>query len=335
MHDAGAYPHACREIDVIETHISYVMLTGEIAYKIKKPVSFPFVDFSTLEMRRQSCHDELRLNRRLAQQLYLEVVPIGGTPQRPRVGATPAIEYAVAMVQFDPEQTLDKLLRRVAIDPVAIQELAAQIASFHAELDPVDGHAPGETALSNLAALREEIDGSADRRLAAIGDWLTERAAALAADFRQRASEGFIRECHGDLHLGNLVQIGDRIQAFDCIEFNKALRSIDTLDEVAFLFMDFLAHERAHLGFEFLNRYLERTGDYAGMRVFRFYVVHRALVRAYVRALAVSLRDRNGAQPYLDLAAELVEPNTPLLVITTGLSGSGKTTVTDALIGRL
>lgn len=334
-----AYSHVTNRIDLVETHISWVLLTGRFAYKIKKPVRFPFLDFSTLERRKRYCDDELELNRRLAPELYLEVVPIGGTPDAPRIGATPAIEYAVKMVQFPSRQTLDELVGGTLITRTAIHDLADRIAEFHSALTPTQGEPADQAALENLAELATILEGSQRSRLARIATWTREQSARLGPRLRQRETDGAVRECHGDLHLHNLAWIETRIVPFDCLEFDRSLRCIDTLDEVAFLVMDLMAHGRTDLAYEFLNRYLENTGDYGGLDVLRYYLVYRALVRSKVRALAAAQHaEHQGSEqsfPYLDLAESLIEAPAPLLVITHGLSGSGKTTITTELIGRL
>ena len=339
LRDPQAYPHETDAIELIETHISWVFLTGPFAYKIKKPVRFPFLDFSTLDHRKRYCEDELRLNRRLASELYLDVVPIGGTRAAPKVGAKPAIEYAVKMVQFDVDRTLDRLLDDTTIPIPAIHDLAARLSRFHSELPAASGEPADQSALENAAELAESVEASERGRLEPLITWTREQSKALAFALRERERRGAIKECHGDLHLHNLAWIDDRIVPFDCLEFDRSLRCIDTLDEIAFLVMDLIAYEREDLAFELLDRYLELTGDYEGLRVFRFYLVYRALVRSKVCLLAAAQHDARNAAPwpkrYLDLADRLIEPSVPLLAITRGLSGSGKTTITNDLIGRI
>ena len=334
LRDPRVWPHACGRIELVETHISWVLLTGKFAYKIKKPVRFHFVDFSTLEQRRCSCIQEVRLNRRLAAELYLDVVPIGGTPANPQIGTTPAIEYAVRMIQFRPSDTLDQLMDHIEIAPQAFHDLAERIAAFHDELSPVNTQKTTRALQKTLEGLVSASNEGDRKRLEIIALWEREQSENLEPDLRQRAVDGFVRECHGDLHLGNLVWLRDRITPFDCIEFSFELRCIDTLDEVAFLVMDLMAYGRPDLGFEFLNRYLEHTGDYAGVRLLRYYLVYRALVRSYVRVLAAKSANPLLSRPYLDLTERLIERQQPLLLITRGLSGSGKSTVTQALIGE-
>ena len=339
MCDPRVYPHATERIEIVETHISWVVLTGPFAYKIKKPVEFPFVDFSTLERRKRFCDDELRLNRRLAPELYLDVVPVGGTREAPRIDASPAFEYAVKMRQFPPEQTLDRCLERGRVPRRALLDLAERMAAFHAGLASVRGRPVERVVLDNLDELASVLCGESRERLEPIAAWTRQRTDELGPWLRLREAQGATKECHGDLHLGNLVWLEDRIVPFDCLEFSHWLRRIDTVDEIAFLAMDLMVRDRTALAFEFVNRYLEVTGDYAGVSLLRFYLVYRALVRSKVRALAAAQQaeppNPPGPTPYLDLAERLVAASQPLIVITHGFSGSGKTTVTSELLGRI
>jgi aminoglycoside phosphotransferase family enzyme/predicted kinase len=334
-----AYPHATGPIEVAETHISLVFLTDKYAYKIKKPVRFPFVNFSTLEKRYRSCRDELRLNRRLAPNLYLDVVPIGGSPASPRVGAVPAIEYAVKMLRFDPSQTLDRYIDQHEISRRHIQELAELLATFHQGLAPLPGTRPGDDVRKNADELLQMDGPVTQARLRPVRDWLSAQSEALENLFAIRERSGAIRECHGDLHLGNLVLLDDRIVPFDCLEFDRSLRTIDVIDEMAFPVMDLLAHACQTLAFELLNRYLERTGDYTGTRLLRYYLLHRALIRCKTRMLNRAIREQQRdaieLTPYLDLAEQLISESAPRLMITHGFSGSGKTTVTNELLATL
>ena len=329
---------------VVETHISWVFLTGELAYKVKKPVKLPFVDFSTLERRREFCEEELRLNRRLAAELYLEVVPIGGEPAAPRIGRRPAFEYAVKMRQFPDDARLDRRLAAGAVPAAALLAFAERLAKFHRALPPLrtgadSAPATVRTVEANFAELGEYLRGEAREQLEALRQWTSRECGRVAAALERRAAAGAHRECHGDLHLENLLLMNERIVAFDALEFDPKLREIDVMSETAFLTMDLLAHRRADLAYPFLTRYLEAGGDYDGLEVLRFYLVHRALVRAKVRAIKAAQQaaeaGRDTPAPYLELAAELAAPRRPLLLLTHGLSGSGKTHVTAQLLGRL
>jgi aminoglycoside phosphotransferase family enzyme/predicted kinase len=314
-------------------------LTGRYAYKVKKPVKLPFVDFSTLKLRKRFCDEELRINRRFAPELYLRVVAIGGTPAAPRIDRTPAIEYAVEMLEFPSDARLDRVLAANRAPRAAFGELGARLAELHRGLPQVQDIAVdeiGATALRNIDEL-EAVSPSDTQALASLKPWTEAEVRRLGPVFQRRAAAGAHRECHGDLHLQNLVWRGDRIVAFDALEFDRKLRDIDVISEIAFLAMDLHAHARADLAYEVLSRYLEAGGDYGGVDVLPFYLVYRALVRAKVAAIkrAQSAADGHEAERYLDTAIDLAAPKTPLLVITHGLSGSGKTTVTDELVSRL
>ena len=338
--DPACYGGDVREVRVAETHISWVFLTGRYAYKVKKPVKLPFLDFSTLARRLHFCKEELRLNRRLAPELYLGVVPIGGSLSAPRVGREPAIEYAVKMREFPADARLDQKLAAGAVPASAIVGFATKLAEFHRTLpalhtDP-KGRAAQGAARDNVAALAQYAHGRLRAEVDALRTWTERQCAALAPVFAERAAAGAERECHGDLHLENLLWQDGSIVAYDALEFDRRLRDIDVMSEAAFLAMDLIAHGRADLAHVFLNRYLEVSGDYAGIDVLRFYVAYRALVRAKVRAIkAADKRQPPRHDPYIATALGLMKARTPLLVLTHGLSGSGKTTLTDGLVGPL
>jgi len=332
-------------VRVVETHISWVFLTGEFAYKVKKPVKLPFLDFSTLEARQRFCLEELRLNRRLAAEIYLDVVPIGGTPDAPRIGAAPAIEYAVKMVEFPADARLDRVIARRALEPSEVTAFAERLCVFHRDLEP----APTASDYGSPATIRRVVAENVEQARAvgalaaesarALRAWLDDHGERVGALLAARRAAGNIRECHGDLHLENLIDWHGELVAFDALEFDAALRFIDSIDEVGFLTMDLLAHGRADVGYRFLNRYLEISGDYAAVTLLRYYMVHRALVRAKVRALVAASGQPaaalGAARPYADLALQLCQAGQPMLLITHGFSGSGKTTWTNELLARL
>ncbi|HEX6996618.1 MAG TPA: AAA family ATPase [Gammaproteobacteria bacterium] len=340
-----AYGPGVAAVRMVETHISWVFLTGEHAYKVKKPVKLPFLDFSTLERRRRFCELEVAINRRIAPELYLGVVPIGGEPAAPRVGQAPAIEYAVKMREFPAGARLD---RRIAADAVPREALAAfaeRLARFHAAAPPVSSlprdpvEAAVRAALENFDALEPAAADEAERgRLQALRTWTEREGERLAPAFRARFAAGRYREGHGDLHLENLVVLDEEIVAFDALEFDIELRQIDVMSEAGFLVMDLMAHERGDLAYAFLNRYLEAGGDYEGLAVLPFYLIYRALVRAKVRGIKAAqagLERPTADAPYVELAARLAAPRRPRLVLMHGLSGSGKTHVSTALLAAL
>jgi hypothetical protein len=322
-----------------------VLLTGAVAYKIKKPVRLPFLDFTSLSQRRHFCEEELRINRRLAPELYVEVIPIGGTPEHPDLGTLPAIEYAVKMHEFPSQSRLDQYLKtHVGLDG-EIEELGELIGRFHLGL-PAAG---SETRYGSSASVVATIVKNLDETVACLPDalapdsvlyrGLVSLAERLAPVFDQRKRGGAIKEGHGDLHLENLVYFDGHILPFDALEFDPGLRWLDVIDEAAFLTMDLMAHERIDLACAFLNRYLEVTGDYDGLMVLDGYLAHRAVVRAKVRAIKTmrnhAASGSSSPRPYLALASKLLGPKRPAIVMTHGLSGSGKTTVSTALISAL
>ncbi len=353
LQQPARYPHPVEHLEVIETHISWVILTGHYAYKIKKPVDLGFLDFRTLEQRRHYCEEELRLNRRLAPELYLDVVPITGSPDAPVLeGEGAPLEYAVRMREFPQEARLDRLLARGALGPEHMDDIAAELARFHDEAPAVDAGRPfGEPeqvrrpVRGNFEQLaRLGADTTERERLEALREWSERRFASLRERLAERRAQGFVRECHGDLHLGNMALLDGRITLFDCIEFNESFRWIDVMNEAAFLCMDLDHREHPMLGHRFLNAYLERTGDYAGLDLLPYYETYRALVRAKIAAIRRSQDDLSAAEraeveadyhALVGLARTYTHEPRPALLITHGLSGSGKTTVTQTLVERL
>ncbi len=351
--DPRCYPHRVDEVRLMQTHISYVLLTGAFAYKIKKPLDLGFLDFTTLAARRFFCEEELRLNRRLAPRVYVDVVAIGGTPDKPVLGAgEPAIEYALRMREFPQTSLLDSMLARGELCAQHIDALAQEIAAFHGAIGratPEDGYgsaagieAPMRQNFTQFAAL--PLDAEERHELAALAHWSRREHARLRPAFEQRQRDGFIRECHGDLHLGNVALVDREIEIFDCIEFNANLRWIDVMNEAAFLVMDLDERGRPDFAWRFLDGYLTRTGDYAGMRLMRYYQVYRALVRAKVADMRaaqahLSAEERNAAlqacAAYMRYACRITGPSARALIVTHGLSGSGKTTVAQALLEGL
>lgn len=349
LHNPACYDHPARDIRLVETHISWVMLTGTYAYKIKKPVNLGFLDFSTLDKRRFYCEEELRLNRRLAESLYLGVVPIGGSPSSPVLdGSGEAIEYAVKMIQFSEEARLDRMLARGELQPRHIDLLAQELAEFHGRIgiagydkpcgDPEHVHEP---ARQNFEQIRPRIGAQDQIQLRRLEIWSELTFAELRKTFEDRKYRGFIRECHGDAHLANMVWRDERVLLFDCLEFNENLRWIDTMSEVAFVTMDLDDRGRPDLARRALNAYLEHTGDYHGLAVFRFYQVYRALVRAKVACIrltqsgmsdAAGRRVRDEYLGYTKLAERYTQTPRAALIITHGLSGSGKTWLSQQLL---
>lgn len=348
-----AYAHETGDIELIETHAAWVLLTGRFAYKIKKPVDFGFLDYSTLEKRRFNCEEEVRLNRRFAPEIYLDVVTVTGSPDEPRVqGEGPLLEYAVRMRQFPANGLLSELARDGRLDGALLEQMIDQVADFHrtaerAAPDALFGAAEQihHWVVENFDHIRPAIDAQDElQRLDQLRAWVEAQRQQLDTLFRDRKREGFVRECHGDLHLRNMTLIDGKVTLFDCIEFNPQLRWIDVISEVAFLMMDLEERGYPQLANQFLNGYLQRTGDYGGLRLLRYYLVYRALVRAKVSMLRRSQEPPDSPEyrkadadyrQYLRLAEGYAAPAKPALLLMHGLSGSGKSTVARALCEAL
>ena len=337
------------EVGLIETHISFVLLAGALAYKVKKAVNLGFLDFTTLAQRRFYCDEELRLNRRIAPSLYLEVLPVTGSVAQPVLGgAGPPLDWALKMHAFAQDGLWDRLATRGALQPEHIDALAQALVAFHREAavagpdahygQPAEVRAPVRDSLQALAALCRM---PAEReQLAAFNTWEAAAFEALQAVFAQCLASGFVRECHGDLHLGNVTQHDGRTTMFDGLEFSAALRWTDVMSDLAFMAMDLRAHGLHRLAHRLINAYVEGSGDVAGLRVLRYHGVYRALVRAKIAALrrdqvvagAARAAAAAAADRYLDTAAAWSRPAPAALILTHGCSGSGKTLATQSLL---
>jgi uncharacterized protein len=349
--EPARYPHPVQRVKVVQTHGAWVLLAGAFAYKIKKPVQLPFMDFHTLALRRAACEAEIRVNRRLEPRdarvphLYIQALPLTGSAQDPRWGTpgTPdeaqAIEYAVQMHRFDEAGRLDHLCARGALNRDHVGALAQRIAAFQASAAVATPQSawgrPSDVlawARDNFPPLRECLtEPGLQDTLAQLSDWTETRHAQLAPLLEQRRQQGFVREGHGDLHLANLTLINGVVVPFDAIEFNDALRWIDTASELAFTWMDLLAQRQSGLANVLLCDWLDTTGDGDAPLVLPFFAVYRALVRAKVAAIRSTQggADRQAAlaqaAAYVALAQRIACPPAPQLLITHGLSGSGKT----------
>lgn len=343
LRDPAFYPHPVDRIEVIETHISWIFLAGAYAYKLKKPVKFGFLDFSTPALRRHYCAQELRLNQRFAAQIYLGLVGFGSSPQRPVWGGPSPIETAVRMRRFPESGRLDHLQSAGSLGPRQIDAFAARVAQFHQTAARADSASAfgsvellRETLAVNFRTLRDLTEPSQTQRIDALECWsnsLCDRLTPLI-DARRRA--GAVRECHGDLHLANMVWFNEDALLFDCIEFNDGLRWIDTLNDIAFLLTDLESRHEFALASRFLDRYLVATGDYDGLALLPLFKQYRALVRAAVNALrlhqsGISCEERacddRLVHRYIDLAESYMRLQPLRMILMHGLPGSGKTTV--------
>ena len=337
------YPPGVAQVELVQTHISWVLLAGDFAYKIKKPVTLPFLDFSTLAQRQRYCVDELRLNRRFAPDIYLEVVGIFNTPDDPQWhGEGMPIEYAVKMRRFDEAGRLDRVCARGELQPAHLSHLADSLTAFHDAAAAAPPESRFGSASSIIGPARDNFcdllrafqNNAVQTRLEALRVWTEAQFVQLAPLMVARKVAGRVRECHGDLHLANLVLIKQRVLMFDCLEFNEDLRWIDVANEMAFTYVDLLAHQQAGLANWFVNEVLSRSGDYQAARVLRFYAVYRALVLAKVAAIRAgqSDGDNHEALAYIALSERLLAVPPLRLVITHGLSGCGKTMASDAVL---
>lgn len=344
-----AYPHPVRAVDLIETHISWVLLTGSFAYKIKRPVRYAFVDLRSAEQRRVLCHEELRLNRRFAAELYLDVRAIRHRRGEARIGGSGRIiEHAVRMRQFPRSQELAALLQARRIEPAELAAFGGELAQVHASL-PVARAGQGRGEPPAQIAVIKHNAAECLRAAAPLGDLEPARAVQTSlgawADaawplLARRFAARRVRECHGDLHAGNIVRRGTRLLPFDCLEFDPALRWIDVADEVSFLLADLDARQRPLHGHAFLAGYLTASGDYQACLLMPLFRAHRALVRAKVMALTAAAQDtaraavrqaRRAFGSYLECAQRALAPQRPALVLMSGVSGSGKTWLAQRL----
>jgi aminoglycoside phosphotransferase family enzyme/predicted kinase len=340
----AAYPHTVIEpIRLVETHVSWVLLTGELAYKVKKPLRLSFLDYSTLARRRALCEEEVRLNQRHAPDMYLGVSVIAGPAEAPRVdGRGSPLEYAVRMRQFNSGDELGALLAANAVTMTEMARLGADIAHLHQHAAPAlhdDDYGHPDTVrrvtLDNFAELRRLPEcvnepGTLERLEAGVTEEFGNRQQLMLG----RRDAGQVRECHGDLHCGNVVRWRGRLTPFDGIEFDPALRFIDVVNDIAFLTMDLAERGRPDLRHAALQAWCESTGDFAGLPLLPYYECYRALVRAKVAALGAlhaptpsEARDAAVAtcRRYLGWAMHRLGPRRPALLLTCGLSGSGKT----------
>ncbi|MBE0493199.1 MAG: AAA family ATPase [Thiomicrospira sp.] len=358
---APNYSDSGEQIQRIETHISCVFLTGQYAYKLKKRVNFGFLDFTQLSQRQHFCEMEVELNRRTAPQLYLSVVPIYQHPEHPdQISWAPqpglvVADYLVKMNQFDPEMVLSRYLLHTPLSDSQISQLANAIARLHQQaesipagdflgspacvLEPMTDNFPSLLALLDCPQLKttqDDFDCQTLRdRLNQLELWTRNQHTLLAPMIEQRQQQGHVRACHGDLHLDNITLINDQPVLFDGIEFNDQFRWIDTLSDLAFLLIDLDFRQKPALALSILNRYLQQTGDYAGLVLLRFYQTYRALVRAKITGLRYQQLDPTSAEAryvlttmvaYIDLAEHYayLHQASPTLFIMQGISGSGK-----------
>jgi len=352
LQDPALYPHPVAGFRVIETHISWVILTGTYAYKMKKPVDFGFLDFTSLASRKRFCEEELRLNQRMAPDLYLRVLPITGSQDEPVIdGDGEPIEYILQMREFPQTQLLAEVQARGELTDAHIDALAGQIARFHLDIPQVAPDHPLNTADAIVAPMRQNFEQirpllterSDLQQLDALEDWTETSITRLHPLLEQRCQQGFIRECHGDLHLGNATLIDGKVVLFDCIEFNEPFRLIDIASDAAFLAMDLEDRGLKCQARRFINGWLEHTGDYAALELLNLYKAYRALVRAKVSLFRLH-QEQDAVQrlvilrqyrSYANLAESYSAIPSRFLAITHGVSAVGKSQVALRLVESL
>ncbi len=344
--DPASYGAGVERVDIVETHISRVFLAGERAYKLKRAVKLPYLDFSTAELRHQACAAELALNRRAAPSLYLEVARLArkkdGTIAFSNEGE--GIDWVVVMRRFDQSLLFDALARRGELDGRLMDALADHVADFHERAEPRPEQG-GFGALAEVAETSYQVLAGVPGAVFAPGS-----VAAVLAKWRgaltgarglleTRCRAGKVRRCHGDLHLRNVCLLDGEPTLFDCLEFSEALASIDILYDLAFLLMDLLHRGLGLLANRVMNRYLDRTGEDDGLAVLPLFLSLRAGIRAHVTATALqhapdpeaAAEMAAEARRYLALAHRALDPAPRRLVAIGGLSGSGKSTLAAAL----
>jgi uncharacterized protein len=354
MLQADFYPHKVVEpIELIQTHVSYVFLTGDYAYKVKKPVNFGFLDYSTIEKRSHFCHQELEMNKRGAPELYLEVLPVTQTGEKFSFGGSgEAVEYVLKMRQFPQSALLSEMFALGTLTESHMERLGQVVAKYHENTLSSDRI----SSFGEVAQVRQAIDENYQQTKKYIGHPQTQAQYAETKKytdnfftgrsqlFKSRIENNKIRECHGDLHLRNICLWNDKILLFDCIEFNEPFRFVDVMYDVAFTVMDLQARQRPDFGNAFLNTYAEQTGDWEGLQVLPLYLSRQAYVRAKVTSFllddpgipeAAKVEAAATASGYYKLAWEYTKPRQGKLILMSGLSGAGKSTTARLLARKL
>lgn len=350
MMQGDFYPHPVQEpVTLMQTHASFLLLTGDYVYKVKKSVNFGFLDYSTLEKRHHFCNEELRLNQQIAPQMYLEVVPVTQKGNDLELnGKGEPVEYALKMRQFPQEALLIHQFEQGQLTQEQMEQLGKVVAEFHRQT-PTNDYIKG---FGEVAKIREAIDNNYKQSQAYIDGPQTRQQfeetkaysdiffAERTSEFEQRMQTDKIRECHGDLHLKNIALLDNQILLFDRIEFNEAFRFVDVMYDIGFAVMDMEARGRQDLANGFLNTYLEQTGDWQGLQVLRLYLSRQAYVRAKVSSLMLDDANineeekeeaRQTAADYYQLAWQYTQPRPGRLMLMSGLSGSGKSTIARQL----
>jgi hypothetical protein len=351
LKDSSSYGAGTDRVEVIETHASLVFIAGERAFKLKRALAYPYLDFSTPDLRRRACQAELTLNRRTAPALYEEVRGLFRGPDG-AIGFAPhgePLDWVVVMRRFDQSLLFDALARTGGLDPYTMDELADHIAQFHASAERRFDHG-GAAEMIDLAEVQyrclvaeSRAAGFSPAQTRGAYEKWQERLAALAELLNRRRATGKVRHCHGDLHLRNICLLDGKPTLFDCLEFDEALASIDVLYDLAFLLMDLEHRGLGHLANRVFNRYLDRSEEDDGLAAMPVFLSLRAGIRAHVVATALERIGDPAANPkllcdahcYLELAEQFLRSEPCRLVAIGGLSGSGKSTLAAALAPEL
>jgi len=353
LQSSKAFNHPSPQLGLIETHVSWVILTGKYAYKIKKPVDFGFLDFSTLEKRKHYCEEELRLGQQFAPEIYLAVVPITGTIEQPQINGSngPILDYAIKMCEFSQDSLLSALLKQGKLTEALIEQLGKLIAEFHKKTAlagkksrfglPQEVHAPTKQNFEQIIPLLSNL--SDIKQVKRLEQWANEQFEKYQTLLAQRKEQGFIRDCHGDLHLANIIFYQGKLILFDRLEFNEDLRWTDVIADLAFLAMDLAEKKQTPLANQLINTYLQFTNDYQGLNLLAYYLSYRAVVRdkiALFRSGQANLTDKekididNDYHNFINLAEVYTHPRNPCLIIMHGLSGSGKSTIAKQIVNQ-
>ena len=330
-------------VQQIDTHLSHIFLTGNRAYKIKRAVRYDFVDFSKPALRKAACEKEVEINRRTAPEIYLGVVPVycdrGVTGWR---GEGEPVDWAVEMARFDTDKQFDVLVTRGKLETDAVKALADAVAAFHRSADVINDFKPGggvPAILDQISTALHDHDIGAQRERD-VARWTTlafEEFEKHAKYLETRRRHGWVRHCHGDLHLANICLYKGQPTPFDAIEFNDNLANIDVLYDLAFTLMDFVHHNQDRQANILLNRYLSITRDYSGTQLLPLFQSMRAGVRAMVLSIPTQTdENKRMAERYLDLALEyLIGKSEPRLIAVGGYSATGKSTLAGSLAMQL
>jgi len=337
------WPHEAGDMQLMSTHVSSILLVGQHAYKLKKPLKLPFLDFSTLAQRQVSCEAELAINRRTAPEIYLEVIAITGSPDAPEIGGNgPVLDWAVHMRRFDQQALFSSLAQRRLLTATHVDSLADTLARLHLDqpaLAPAPDHLQQtrQWMLGNFDELQAMAANAPERQaVTQLRDWFMGQWQRHQNLMDRRSREGWLRDGHGDLHLANIAWMDGRATLFDALEFNAELRQIDVVRDLAFAFMDLQAHGLCGLAWRLVNAWADATGDHAGLVLLPLFAVERACVRAKVAWLSQTSHHGLFDSRHFALAQRLaLAPRASGLFITMGLSGSGKSTVSQQLLQEL